>query len=285
MTARKRELDAIEAGPYARRLGLRVLTASERETAVEMPFRTELLNRGGRVHGGAITSVLLAAGRLAAAVSERNGPPRFAWCFAASVSFLGVPAEGVVTARAAVLRRGRDLAHVGVDASDASGTPVATAALTCVFRSDGDAASGSRVVLGRDDGELASTGTIAASPYLSAAGVELLEPAGRVARLRLPSAPNLAENPRRIDDGAIAGLVDSCAAFASYLDDGESFDRSGVTVSMSLNLHEAVPEELLGRAWVVSRSGSCRIARVEVGGATSGCLAASGAAVYRITAS
>jgi len=226
---------------------------------------------------------MLAAGRLAAAASERSEPARYPWCLGVSVSFLGVPREGAVTSRATVLRRGRDVAHIGADARDSSGASVASASLTCSFRADGDNPSASRTALGGAESECTSTGTIAASPYLSAAGVEFLDPAGRIARLRLPCAPNVAENPRRVDDGAIAGLVDSCAAFASYLDDREGFERSGVTVSMSLNLHAAVPEDLLGRAWVLSRSGSCRIAQVEVGGVASGLVAASGVAVYRIS--
>jgi acyl-coenzyme A thioesterase PaaI-like protein len=103
-----------------------------------------------------------------------------------------------------------------------------------------------------------------------------------VAGLRLPFAPNAAECPRRIDDGAIAGLIDSCAAFASYLDDGASFGRSGVTVSMSFSLHAASESDAFGHGVVLSRQGSSRIAHVEVTESASGHLLASGMAVYRI---
>ncbi len=123
---------------------------------------------------------------------------------------------------------------------------------------------------------------MAASPYLSRAGVTRIAPEGRVARLRIPYALNDAPSPPRVDDGAIAGLVDSCAAFASYLDGEAELDRSGVTVSMSLSIFRSAPADLIGRAQVIGRSGESRVAQVDVAAAESGHAVASGLAVYRL---
>jgi len=282
VSARERELAALAAGAYARRLALRASAVGEGTATVDLPFDATLLNRGGRIHGGAIASVALAAGRLAAAASERAGSERWVRSIGANISFLRVPRDAAVTAVASVLERGRDLAHVAVDVVDGDAARVVSAELTCVFLADGDARSTSRATASTAPTGVGTPETISESPYLSSAGMRRFEPAGRVARLSLPFAPNAAANPPRIDDGAIAGLVDSCAAYASYLDGGESLDRSGVTVSMSLNLHDASSSDAVGAGWVLSRSGTSRVAQVEVSDVASGLLVASGVAVYRI---
>ena len=277
-----RELDSLASGEYARRVRLRALDVRDGAASVELPVHASLFNRGGRIHGGAIASVVLAAGRLAAASSEREPTLRAIASIDSHVAFLSVPGEATVTARAHVLRRGRDVAHVAVAAEDSGGRAIARAALTCVFFDPAEAAGATRAAVRARPAATGSGGRVAASPYLSAAGVEVLEPTGRIVRLKLPYAGNGAEAPRRVDDGAIAGLVDSCAAFASYLDDGRSATRGGVTVSMSMHLLTPRPEDLLGRAWVLARTADCRVAQVEVSGIASGLLVATGTAVYRI---
>ena len=285
MSAAEREIAALASGTYARRLALTASAVGDGTASVTMPFGELLLNRGGRMHGGAIASVALAAARLATAASERPDSVRWPWCSAATIAFLNVPSEGVVTAGASVLERGRDLAHVGVDVRDGDGRRVASAALTCALQAKGDAQATTLSTVAVPSEQTTSVVSVTESPYLSAAGIRRFEPSGRVARLRLPFEINAADNPRRIDDGAIAGLVDSCAAFASYLDDGQSFDRRGVTASLTLSFHEASCADAVGAGWVLSRSGSSRVAHVEVIDVSSGHLVASGDAVYRITSS
>lgn len=278
----EREIEAVETGAYARRLGLVVLAARDGEAFVTLPIGIATQNRGGRVHGGAIASVLLAAARVATAASEREGPARQVWCLDAHVSFLEVPGPEAVTAEAKVEKRGRDLAHLSVVARDADGTRVARAALTAVLVDEESRFAHPPIepVFGRVGSETGTT--IEGSPYLSAAGVTLLEPEGGIARLRLPQASNGADGPHRVDDGAIAGLVDSCAAYASYLDSGASIDRRGITVSMSVQFLAPMPEDLIGSARVVASAADCRVAEVEVLGAASRSVAARGTAVYRI---
>jgi len=276
------EIEAVETGAHARRLGLAVLAASDGEASVSLPIGIATQNRGGRVHGGAIASVLLAAARVATAASERDGVARRLWCLDAQVSFLQVPGEAAVTAEARVERRGRDLAHVSVVAHDADGNRVARAAVTTLLFVD-ESPSANATTSPSYGFVHAEAGTaIEGSPYLTAAGIRLLEPKGGLARLRLPYVSNGADHPLRVDDGAIAGLVDSCAAFASYLDCGASIDRRGITVTMSVQFLAPLPEDLIGSARVVASAADCRISEVEVLGVAGGRAAARGTAVYRI---
>lgn len=278
----EREIAAVETGAYARRLGLVVVAARDGEASVTLPIGPATQNRGGRVHGGAIASVLLAAARVATAASEREGPARNVWCLDAHVSFLEVPGPRAVTAEARVEKRGRDLAHVSVVAHDADGAHVARAAVTAVLVDDVPRPTSSRIAPTFGSAGTEAGAAIEGSPYLTAAGVRLLDPAGGVARLRLPHQPNGTDGPSRVDDGAIAGLIDSCAAFASYLDSGASIDRRGVTVSMSVQFLAPMPEDLIGSARVVTSAADCRVAEIEVLGAASCAVAARGTAVYRI---
>ena len=43
--------------PYARHLGIRVVSASPEEVVAEMPVTAELINRNGVLHGGALMSL------------------------------------------------------------------------------------------------------------------------------------------------------------------------------------------------------------------------------------
>jgi acyl-coenzyme A thioesterase PaaI-like protein len=103
-----------------------------------------------------------------------------------------------------------------------------------------------------------------------------------VASAFLPLARNHASQPLRIDEGAVAGLADSCAAYAAHLCETHVGERGGVTVSMALAFHSARAEDVIGTGVVTSRVAGSYIAVVEVSGATSGASAASGFAVYRL---
>lgn len=279
----ERELSALIVGEYSSRLGLRSLFTADARASVEMPFDSSLLNRGGRAHGGALASVLLAAVRVAAAASEKEPSERHVRILSANVSFLTVPSRGRLIAEARIVRRGREIAHAVAEAVDERGVCVANAAVTTGFLAAGD--DGSRT----DEGgaraqDLSAARPVAESPYLSAAGVLILPPEQRVARALLPRVRNRAAHPGRVDEGAIAGLADSCAAYAAHLCDTGVGERGGVTVSMALAFHSSREEDLIGAGVVTGRAAGCYLATVDVRGAASGISAASGFAVYRLPA-
>ena len=282
MSSLVRERESVASGAYTRRLRLEVLAAGQGEASVSLPVHDAVINRSGRVHGGAIASGMLTAGRLAAAASERETTTRLITCCHSHVAFLDIPADAAVVSRARVLRRGRDVAHVAAKSLAADGSEIARSSLTFAFVEQAAAFGDTDAARGVPCADPGDDSSMSASPYLSAAGVTRLESEGGVARLRVPYAINAASSPARVDDGAIAGLVDSCAAFAAYLDAGIDLGRTGVTVSMSINVLAASEEDLVGRAWVTARAGDSCISRIEVSGAATGRGVASGSAVYRI---
>jgi uncharacterized protein (TIGR00369 family) len=280
-----RELAALADGEYASRLGLRVARVAEDDIAVELPFAPSIMNRGGRVHGGALASVLLAAARVAGASSERPASDRAVRLLTANVAFLAVPRHGRVLAAARVLRRGRDIAHSAVTALDEDGVAVASAAIAIGFV-DPSVHEEATVLQARSAPALdLAVGTrVPGSPYLSTAGVLILPPEGGSARALLPQERNGALDPARVDEGAVAGLVDSCAAYAAHMRAPGASAHGGVTVSMALAYHASRAEDLIGLGVVQGHAAGCYTASVEVTGAASGASVATGFAVYRLPA-
>jgi hypothetical protein len=87
-----------------------------------------------------------------------------------------------------------------------------------------------------------------------------------------------------VDEGAVAGLVDSCAAYAAHMRAPSASPRGGVTVSMALAFHASGAEDLVGVGIVQGHAAGCYTATVDVAGAASGATVATGFAVYRLPA-
>jgi uncharacterized protein (TIGR00369 family) len=278
-----RELAALTSGEYPSRLGLRAARVDGADASVELPFDPSITNRGGRVHGGALASLLLAAARIAAAASERADSERRVRLLAVNVAFLSVPRHGRLIADARVVRRGRDIAHAAVSAVDEDGASIASAAIALGLIPASVGADGVPVQ-GADTPslELAAGSRVPGSPYLSAAGVLVLPPDGGSARALLPRQSNRASDPSRIDEGAIAGLADSCAAYAAHMRAPRASARGGVTVSMALVFHASRDEDLIGVGVVNGNAAGCHTAAVDIVGACSGTSVASGFTVYRL---
>lgn len=280
-TAGEREAALVAAGEYASRLGLAVTHLDEGRAGVGMPFSAALLNSAGRIHGGAIASVVLAAARVALATSERTGSLRRPRILSANVSFLAVPARGSIEAVAEVERRGRELAHLLARATDEQGTLIATASFASCLLPPPDGSEVGSSMPERSPGPTAGE-ALSRSPYLQAADFRVLRSEADAAAAVLPLRPNLAAGPLRIDEGAIAGLVDSCAAYAAHLTVPRSRRRGGVTVQMSILFHRDAVEDVEGRGTVESRTNGTHLASVAIRARGSGLSVASGFAVYRL---
>ena len=119
----------ISTSPFAVLLGITVVELSDGRAVLSLPFREEVVTIGRTVHGGALASLLDTAA-MAAAWCGAPEPDRLQGStIGLTVSYLA-PADGVdVLAEARVLRRGRSVVHVDVDAT-ADGRSVAHALVT-----------------------------------------------------------------------------------------------------------------------------------------------------------
>jgi uncharacterized protein (TIGR00369 family) len=114
--------------PYVGLLGLEFVAAERGAATFALEVREELTRMGGIVHGGAVVSLMDTAA--ACAVHTLLGPSGRTVTVDLTVHFLSPATSGRVEAHAAVLRRGRRVVILDVEARDGDGTLIATSTMT-----------------------------------------------------------------------------------------------------------------------------------------------------------
>jgi acyl-CoA thioesterase len=113
---------------FARLLGLEIVELRRGEAALSMRVRPELTRMTGIVHGGAVASLMDSAS--AFAVLTLLGPEEQTVTVDLTLHFLRPVSAGRIEARARVLRAGRRVCTVSIEATTDSGKLVATALTT-----------------------------------------------------------------------------------------------------------------------------------------------------------
>lgn len=124
---------AFDAVPFARLLGLELVSARRGAAAFALEVRPELTRMEGIVHGGALASLLDTAAAFAVHTLLPVGGRTVT--VEMTVHYLRPVSVGRVEARARVLREGRSLVFLSVEATDEEGRLVATATTTYVKQS------------------------------------------------------------------------------------------------------------------------------------------------------
>jgi uncharacterized protein (TIGR00369 family) len=119
--------------PYARLLGMEFVGAERGAAVVALDVREDLMRMGGILHGGVIVSLLDTAA--AFAVHTMLEPGGQTVTVDLTVHFLRPVSEGRVEARARVLREGRRVVIISVEAFDPTGVLIATTTTT-YFKQD-----------------------------------------------------------------------------------------------------------------------------------------------------
>ncbi len=123
-------LDAGQMSPLDDKLGIRITDFDPDHVVATMPVEGNQ-QPFGLLHGGATCSLVETVGSWAAALGA--GPGRQAVGVELNVSYLRAATEGVVTAVATPVRRGRTLATFTIEVTDEQGRVTATARLTCML--------------------------------------------------------------------------------------------------------------------------------------------------------
>ena len=127
------ELAAGQTNPYEEMLGVTVEDVQEPgHVTLGLSLRPDLGNRNGVMHGGAIMSLIDAAGADAVRSLQKPGEPLPSLPTTdLNVTFVN-PARGSVIAIGRVVRRGRSIAFTQVEVRDEAGTVVALGRATYV---------------------------------------------------------------------------------------------------------------------------------------------------------
>jgi acyl-CoA thioesterase len=114
--------------PYVRLLGLEFVSAGRGEAVFAVEAREELTRMGGIMHGGAVVSLMDTAA--AFAVHTLLDPSGRTVTVDLTVHFLRPAGVGRVEARAKILRCGRRVIILSVEATDGAGELIATSTMT-----------------------------------------------------------------------------------------------------------------------------------------------------------
>ena len=117
---------------YARLLGLELAEVARGTAVLSLTVRPELTRMEGIMHGGALASLMDTAS--AFAVLTLLAPAEQTVTVDLTIHFLRPVSSGRVQARARVLRAGRRLVTVAIEATNEAGELVATALTTYAIR-------------------------------------------------------------------------------------------------------------------------------------------------------
>ena len=120
--------EAFALVPYARLLGIEFVSAERGAATFALDVRDELTRMGGILHGGAVVSLLDTAA--AFAVHTVIKPDARTVTVDLTVHFLRPASDGRIEAQARVLRRGRRVCILSVEARDANAEIIATSTMT-----------------------------------------------------------------------------------------------------------------------------------------------------------
>ena len=128
--------------PFAKHLGIRLVSFGEGRARLELDSRPELLNSWHSMHGGATMTLLDIA--LAVALRSLDAREKGAITIELKVNFVG-PGLGTLVADGRCVHRGKTIAFCEGEVHDATGKLVATASGTFMLRVDrGEARAGKR---------------------------------------------------------------------------------------------------------------------------------------------
>lgn len=124
-------LEGLAVPPVASWLGMRLLSAGEGTAEAELPVSETLHNAMGTLHGGVFCD--LADATMGAAIASRVASGETFSTTSLSVHLFSPVRDGVLRARARLVRRGRRTGYAECDILTSSGVLAARAASACLF--------------------------------------------------------------------------------------------------------------------------------------------------------
>jgi uncharacterized protein (TIGR00369 family) len=118
----------LKIAPFGKHLGIEILEAGEGIARLKMPYRNELTNPAGNLHGGAIATVADSA--MAVAIGSILGTPERHFTVRLEIRYKATVTDGVIIAEAKVSQRKQRLFLGEAVVTNGDGHVIATAAGT-----------------------------------------------------------------------------------------------------------------------------------------------------------
>ena len=280
-----------ESAPYSRSLGIRVESIEPDRVRIRVPYKDENSNPGRALHGGVAASIITIAGALAAWSQLDSAAALETGTLDLSVNYLAAAIGEDIIAAAEVLRRGKEIVYSEVDVRNEAGKRIAKGLLTYrAFDHATEPAARSRQrraapsPLPSDVTELIrGARTFVSVPFIARLGTEVERAHDGQAILRMPFKDDNADHDGAVHEGALAALIDTTGALASWSIVGLNFAYKASTVGIHVNYHTpAVKEDVVAHARTLRRNNEIFLNTVTVSGHTSGAIIATGSVTYRI---
>jgi len=272
----------LEKSPYAQTLGVQVEELTATAARLFLPYRDDNTNPGRALHGGVAASLVAFGAQSLArvALGEASGP----WhTCALQVSYLAAAIGEPVSARATLLRKGKELCFVEVALETPDRKQIAHGTATVRGRFG---APDPQVppVIGEDaPGDPGPMGPhIARTPFMGRLGIHVEHMRNAQSRILLPLAEHNTDEGRGVYEGAVLALLDTTGAMAAWALTGPGRFKAS-TPSMQAQLLIPPPRaDLVAYGNVAHRDRELFLCDVEVGSASDRRLVARGTVVYRI---
>ncbi|MDG2050317.1 MAG: PaaI family thioesterase [Myxococcota bacterium] len=272
----------VENSPYTRALGFELTQIDSDSARLFLPFQDKNANPGRALHGGCAASLAVVGGQCVtrAAMGAESGP----WHAAAiQVNYLAAAVGEDVYAEARLLRQGKALCFVVVDAYTDAGKPIAqaTTLVSALRGSQGPPGPDAE----RDDGH-SDPGPlgphVVKAPYMAARGIVIENMSAGKSRVTLPHQDVNLDASGGIHEGSLLALLDTAGAMAAWAETGPGAYKASTPSLQAQILSPPGAQDLIAYGRVQHRNESMFWCTVEVVGRNDLKVIARGTVVYRI---
>jgi len=279
-----------ERAPYNARLGLRVETIGPDRVRVRIPYKDENSNPGKALHGGVPASTINIAGVLAAWTGFSNGAALETGTLDLSVNYLAAAIGEDIVATAEVLRRGKEIVYSDVDVRNDAGKRIAKGLVTYrSFDRRTNSAAGERQrtatapAMPKAGDVPPMARALTAVPFIARLGMSIESMRDGLSLLYMPFRPENADHGDVVHEGALAALIDTAGAMASWSIVGLNLRYKASTVGIHVNYHApATREDVVAVGRTLRRNNEIFLNEVTVAAQASGRVIATGSVTYRI---
>jgi uncharacterized protein (TIGR00369 family) len=224
-----------------------------------------------------------------AAVGGWGDAPRFdAGTLDLSVNYLAAAIGEDIVAEAQVLRRGKEIVYSEVDVRNDGGKRIAKGLVTyrALDRSpageERQQSTRANPPVGEGDDVPPLARAIVAVPFIKSLGMRITRMKDGHAILRMPLTGEKTDHEGAAHEGAVAALIDTTGAMASWSVVGIDLRYKASTVGIHVSFHAPARGDLVAEARTWRRKDEIFLSQVVASEAGSGRVVATGAVTYRI---
>jgi uncharacterized protein (TIGR00369 family) len=273
----------VEESGFSKKLGVQVKSITEDSAELFLPFREGNSNPGGALHGGVYASMsIISAQAIARTTLGSELGPFHTVGF--QINYLSAAISEGVTARARMLRRGKELVFVEVTCTSDAGKDVSHATMMLRGRAGAEPNVGpvcKTAVSGDQPGDMGPAVTEMV-PFIHERGIVIEHMADGEARLLMPWIEAHGDTDGNTHEGAALALLDTAGAMAGWAVTGPGPYKAS-TPSMQAQVLAAPPQQdLIAYAKVGYHDNEILYSDVEVAGKDDQKVYARGTIIYRI---